>query len=115
MRKLTTGFYVPTESFKNIPEHIAVMFEDNQTLVAICGAVDDDPEHITESIEYARKFAAVDDLLAALKNARIALTFYRNWMKTHNCDPDYSTEYPFGIEAEEAARAAIEKSKRRKS
>lgn len=52
-RKLTTGFYVPTESFKSMPEHIAVMFEDNQTLVAICGAADD-PENLSESIEYSR-------------------------------------------------------------
>ena len=81
-----------------------------QARVAIEKANSDNaPEHLAESIEYARKFATVDDLLDALKDARIALTFYRNWMKTHNCDPDYNTEYPFGIEAEEAARATIEK------
>ena len=66
-RKLTTGFYVPTESFKSIPKHIAVMFEDDRTLVAICGAADDDPENVLENMCQARKFAAVDDLLEALK------------------------------------------------
>ena len=64
--KLTTGFYVPTPSFQSIPEHFAVMYEDNHGLVALCGPVDDDPEKNKDSMAYAKKFAAVDDLIKAL-------------------------------------------------
>jgi hypothetical protein len=41
-----------------------------------------------------------DELRAALHNSRIALTFYREHMERTT-----RTRYPFGIEAEEAARA----------
>jgi hypothetical protein len=96
MRKMTTGFYVPTESFKSIPEHVAVMFEDDQTLVSIYGA-SDDPEHLAESIEYARKFAAVDDLLAAT-------TRMLNWLE--GCSDEIDI-----IDMALEARAAINKAK----
>jgi hypothetical protein len=65
-RKLTTGFYQPTDSFKSIHEHFAVMNEDDQGLVAVVGAVDDDLENVKESFQYARLFAASPDLLKAL-------------------------------------------------
>jgi hypothetical protein len=68
-RKMTIGFYHPTESFKSIPEHIAVMWEDDQTLVAIVGASDDDPDHVTESQEYAELFAAAPETLQKLSHA----------------------------------------------
>jgi len=43
--------------------------------------------------------ASVPDLL---KDARIALTFYRQWMSRK----EPGTTYPFGIDAEDAARKA---------
>jgi hypothetical protein len=67
MKKLTTGFYVPTQSFKSIYEHIAVMNADDQTLVAVCGPVDDDPENLKETMRQAKLFAAAPELLEALE------------------------------------------------
>ena len=46
-----------------------------------------------------------DAMLATLKDARIALSFYRLWMA--KAVKDTPTDYPFGILAEEQARAAI--------
>ena len=60
-RKLTVGYYRPTESFKSIPEHIAVMFEDDQTLVAIVGASDDNPDNLAETNRYAELFASAPE------------------------------------------------------
>ena len=68
-RKLTTGFYRPTESFKLIQEHIAVCFEDDLTLVAVVGASNDDPDHVTETNEYAALFASAPDTLQKLSHA----------------------------------------------
>ena len=72
-RKLTTGFYQPTDSFKSIHEHFAVMNEEDQGLVAVVGAVDDDLENVKETMRYAKLFAAAPDLLAALKEAELAI------------------------------------------
>ena len=69
-RKLTIGFYTPTENFKSIPEHIAVMYEDNQGLVALVGASDETPEVVKESLETARLFAASPKMIEALKNIK---------------------------------------------
>ena len=66
IRKMTTGTYRPTESFKSIPEHIAVMFEDNQILVALVGASDDDPDNLAETKEIAELFASAPAMLARL-------------------------------------------------
>ena len=66
-RPLDTGFYVPTDNFKSIPEHIAVMFKDDLTLVAVLGASDDDPENLSETRKYANLFMLSPELLAALK------------------------------------------------
>jgi hypothetical protein len=52
--------------------------------------------------EQAEQIAA---LLEVLKNTRIALTFYRDRMQVAE---KKKVNYPFGNEAEEAARAAIE-------
>jgi hypothetical protein len=68
-RKLTTGFYHPTESYKSIPEHIAVCFEDDLTLVAVIGASDDDTDHVLESHQYAQLFAAAPETLQKLSHA----------------------------------------------
>jgi len=65
-RKLTTGFYVPTDSYKSIPEHVAIMFEDDHTLVGVFGASDDDPKNLQETNEYARLFATSPELLKTL-------------------------------------------------
>ena len=64
MKKLTTGFYTPTESFKSIPLHIAVMFEDDCTLVAVVGAADDDAGNLEETNRYAELFAKAPELEA---------------------------------------------------
>jgi hypothetical protein len=56
----------------------------------------------------ARLIAAAPDLLAALENARIALTFYRIEMARDTPGKDY----PFGIDCENAARAAVARAKR---
>jgi septal ring factor EnvC (AmiA/AmiB activator) len=68
-RKLTTGFYRPTESFRFIPEHIAVCFEDDLTLVAVLGSSHDDTDHVLESHQYAQLFAAAPETLQKLSHA----------------------------------------------
>ena len=59
------------------------------------------------TIERAKLIAAAPELPEALKNARIALTFYQQWMTRK----EPGTTYPFGIDAENAARAALAKAK----
>src|SRR5690242_17961523 len=51
-RKLAVGFYVPSQSFKNMPEMTAVFFVDNMGLVATRG-----PSNDHEIEEYATLFA----------------------------------------------------------
>ena len=67
LRKMTTGFYKPTESFRSIPEHVAVMFEDDCTLVAVVGASDDDPSNLVETHRYAEFFATAPETIADLR------------------------------------------------
>lgn len=71
MKRMTTGFYIPTENFKSIPEHIAVMNEDDQGLIALVGAADEAPEVVQESMECARLFAKAPELLEELNNLQI--------------------------------------------
>ncbi len=66
-RKLTTGIYTATDSFRSIEKHIAVMFDDNCGLVAVVGPADD--EHTRESWEYAQLFADAVNLRQALTEA----------------------------------------------
>jgi len=49
--------------------------------------------------------ARIAELEAALSNARIAMTFYREWMLAQ--DENSCTRYPFGIDAENNARAIL--------
>ena len=66
-RKLTTGIYTATDSFRSIEKHIAVMFDDDCGLVAVVGPADD--EHTQESWEYAQLFADAVNLRQALTEA----------------------------------------------
>ena len=68
-----------------------------------------DPSAKAKDRANAALIAAAPELLAALENARIALTFYRAEMDRDN--PGKSKSYPFGIDCENAARAAIAKAK----
>jgi hypothetical protein len=65
-RPLATGTFKTTDAFRSAPAHIAVMFEDDCTLVAVTGYADD-PKNVRESIDYARLFAAAPELLSALQ------------------------------------------------
>ena len=53
------------------------------------------------------------ELLEVLKRARIALTFYREWMSEHCPEGNGSTQYPYGIDVENGARAIIAKAEGR--
>ena len=48
------------------------------------------------------------ELLEVLKRARIALTFYREWMTDHCPEGNGSTQYPYGIDVENGARKIID-------
>jgi len=63
---LAVGYYRPTDAFRGIAEHVCVFREDQEgggTPVAICGPAGD-PASEAE----ARKFAATDDMLVALRD-----------------------------------------------
>lgn len=75
-RKLAIGLYKPTKKFREASSHIAVMFNDDCTLVAITGYADDE-KNVNESIDYARLFAAAPELLKACKAAAEVLQGYR--------------------------------------
>ena len=72
-RPLTIGTYKPSKSFLSAPKHIAVMFEDDATLVAVTGYADD-PENVQESIAYAKLFAHAPAMLEKLQDAANALS-----------------------------------------
>lgn len=74
--KWSVGFYVPTKSFRSIPEHIAVMEDlgpdrDFGPLVACFGPSDD--EHVAESRAHAALFVAAPALLARVRALETAL------------------------------------------
>ena len=53
----------------------------------------------------------IPELLKILEQARIALTFYREWMLANS---GYKkTTYPYGVEVEQAVRAVVAKAKER--
>lgn len=62
MKSLDVGFYVPTVDFLAIQEHTAVMDADTQRLVAVTG-----PAQNSESLAFARLFAAAPVMLEALE------------------------------------------------
>lgn len=66
-RPLTVGTYKATASFQSAPSHVAVMFDDDCTLVAVTGYADD-PENVQESYDYARLFAFAPDMLRELRH-----------------------------------------------
>jgi hypothetical protein len=60
----------------------------------------------------AHLIASAPELLEALKDCRVALTFYREWMHKHtvtNQDDEPGTNYPFGDQCENKSRQAIAK------
>lgn len=71
MQPYTVGYYCPTEDFKRIQEHAAVMQVDNCGLVAVTGPADD-----PESVELAHLFAAAPALLDACRKAVHNMEFY---------------------------------------
>lgn len=56
-------------------------------------------------VTVAQQAARIAELEAALSNARIALTFYREWMLAQ--DENACTRYPFGVDAENVARELL--------
>ena len=52
----------------------------------------------------AEKYASYQAIATAARDARIALTFYREWMLTHG---EGETKYPFGVDAERTLAAAL--------
>lgn len=105
MRKLTTGYYRPTKIFKSIPEHIAVMFEDDQTLVALFGA-SDDPANLADTMECAELFASAPEKVAALKEIEsMCDSLMGEW---ESVLPPYLPEDMMGLfNIREAARTAL--------
>ncbi len=60
----------------------------------------------------SRLIASAPELLEALNDCRVALTFYREWMHKHtvqNPEDEPGTNYPFGDKCELKARQAIAK------
>lgn len=62
-------------------------------------------EFTEETQANALLIAAAPKLLEALENARIALTFYREWMSKEHSE----TNYPYGNDCEKKAREIIAK------
>ena len=60
----------------------------------------------------AALIAAAPEMAEALRECRIALTFYRKWMHAHTVktpDDEPGTNYPFGDDCERKARSVLEK------
>jgi hypothetical protein len=66
---LTRGYYRPTDRFRQIEEHVAVMRESDQSLVAVCGPTGD-PASEADALLYA----AAPSLLEAAQAAVAALS-----------------------------------------
>lgn len=60
---LAVGFYKPTDTFREIEEHTAIMNTDTLGLVALTGRA-----HDKESEEIAHLFSAAPELLTELEN-----------------------------------------------
>lgn len=84
---LAVGFYVPTEAFREIEEHAAVMLEGDGDLIAICG-----PSNDPVSIADATLYAAAPDLLDALRDAYpLAITWAAEYRVRHGLVDDHET------------------------
>ena len=71
-------------------------------------AIDSGPYRLPANADAnARLIAAAPELLEVLNQSRIALRFYRERMLEDN--PGINKHYPFGIDCENAVRAAIAK------
>ena len=69
---------------------------------------------VEDAEDNARLIAAAPDLLAACEQARIALTFYREWMaqaRPIGEEVAHDFSYPFGIGVENFLRDLIAKAK----
>lgn len=67
-RPLAVGIYTASRTFQSQPRHVAVMFTDDNTLVACTGYADySDKKAIDESFAYAQLFKTAPDMLAALE------------------------------------------------
>ncbi len=70
--KYTVGFYIPSEHFRDIKEHTAIMDTETCTLKAITGPAYDPP-----SIALAHLFAAAPEMLAILRETADLLEIHR--------------------------------------
>jgi hypothetical protein len=67
---------------------------------------------VAYDVKDAPLLAAAPEMAEALRECRIALTFYREWMHAHTVktpDEEPGTNYPFGDECEHKARLVLEK------
>lgn len=48
-----------------------------------------------------------EQLVSALRECRVALTFYAQWMKDHCPHGNGTIHYPYGVKAESTARALL--------
>lgn len=118
------------KTFTPGPWHVEPKVSDNGASLVICdGGKEgilavippindaDEPSYDTakrgpHDVANAALLAAAPELLAAMEEARTALTFYREWMAEHGApEANGTTAYPFGISCENTARAIIAKAK----
>lgn len=77
LMKYRAGYYIPTNNFRNISEHAAVMDAQTKGLVAVTGPADDVP-----SLAVAQLFAAAPELLITLQETVNLLKSYRDGLET---------------------------------
>ena len=106
MKQHTSGHWaIESPDISGAPFRVRKSENHPQGDLTICHV---NPYLACESEANAQLIAAAPDLLYALEESRIALTFYRNWMALQTGG---RTDYPFGIKTEDKARAAIAKAK----
>lgn len=65
-RALGVGYYRPSQRFRDVPEHLAVMDKKTGGLVALVGPAQDTPENLAATRRDAALFASSERLLAAV-------------------------------------------------